>query len=434
MKQNEQTAREYTGIDDLTGGPDGKTFLEKAQNILKENGRDRYAVVSFHVNRFKYINDLFGYENGNKVLKGIYYAMASNLVEPELCARRNADRFVLLLKYRRRNDLENRMNLISADIYRTIEFYGIHYMLKFCMGVYECGKNSPLGVAAMVDRAVIAQDLVEPADFPPYRFYEEAIRTEEIIGKNMEDRLHPALENREFILYYQPKYRLDTGMLAGCEALVRWKTDENTLVPPNEFIPVFEKSRAILQLDRFIFEEACRSVRRWLDSRKHVVPVSVNLSRMHLIDLSFIEDYKSAADSCRVPCELLELELTESAFSENAPAMRCAAEKLHKNGFSLSIDDFGTGYSSLGMLKDIPANTLKLDRSFLLGSSDSANGRKLIENVVRLVRDLGMTPLAEGVETKEQVEFLKKIRCSLAQGYYYAKPLSAPEYERLLQE
>ncbi len=433
MKQKEQTAREYTGTDELTGGPDEKMFLEEAEKILRESGKDRYAVVSFHVNRFKYINDLFGYENGDKVLKGIYRAMASNLILPELCARRNADRFVLLLKYRQRSDLENRLNQISADIYRTIEFYGMHYTLKFCMGVYECGKNSPLGVAVMVDRAVIAQDWVEPADSPPYRFFEEAMRTGEIIAKNMEDRLLPALENREFILYYQPKYRLDTGALAGCEALVRWKTDENTLVPPNEFIPVFEKSRAILPLDRYIFEEACRSVRRWLESGKRVVPVSVNLSRMHLFDLSFIEDYKATADSCRIPCGLLELELTESALSENAPAMRSAAEKLHKNGFSLSIDDFGTGYSSLGMLKDIPADTLKLDRSFLLGSSDSARGKKLIENVVRLVRDLGMTPLAEGVETKEQVEFLKGIRCDLAQGYYYAKPLPASEYERLLQ-
>lgn len=432
MKQNEKSTREY-GIDELTGAPDEKAFLEETQKILRQSGRERYAVISFHVNRFKYINDLFGYENGDKVLKGIYWAITSNLMEPELCARRNADRFLLLIKYRRRNDLESKLNKISADIYHTIEFYGIHYTLKFCMGVYECGKDSSLGVAAMVDRAVIAQNSVEPEDSVIYRFFTETMRTEEIIGKNMEDRLLSALENHEFILYYQPKYRLDTGVLAGCEALVRWKTDENTLVPPNEFIPVFEKSRAILPLDRYIFEEACRAVRRWLDSGKRVVPVSVNLSRMHLLDLSFIEDYKAAADSWRVPLELLELELTESAFSENESAMRSAAKKLHKHGFSLSIDDFGTGYSSLGMLKDIPADTLKLDRSFLLGSSDSARGKKLIENVVRLVRDLGMTPLAEGVETKEQVEFLKEIRCDLAQGYYYAKPLPVLEYEKLLQ-
>jgi EAL domain-containing protein (putative c-di-GMP-specific phosphodiesterase class I) len=258
------------------------------------------------------------------------------------------------------------------------------------------------------------------------------LRRTQLIEKNMEDRLRPALEANEFLLYYQPKYDLETSTLAGCEALVRWEIQKDSLVPPNEFIPVFETSSAIIQLDHYVFEQVCKNIWQWQDSGKQVLPVSVNLSRVNLDYPSFVEEYKAMADSYRVPYALLELELTEGAFSGNPEKMLAMVKQLHKIGFTLSIDDFGSGYSSLNMLKDIPADTLKLDREFLNNSIHSMRGRKIIESIIRLSKEIGMTVVAEGVETKKQLEFLQEAHCDLAQGYYFAKPLPVHEYEKLL--
>jgi diguanylate cyclase (GGDEF)-like protein len=422
-----------TFADELADRPNMEKFLVDAQKNIEENTQENHAIICFHVNKFKYINDLFGYENGNKVLKGIYGVFNSNISSGELCAHRFADQFVLLIKYQQKNDLQEKLNKIGREIHQAIEFYGMHYELVFFMGVYECGKNNSLSVTAMMDRAMIAQKSAEKSCLTSYEFYDDRMRTTQMIEKNMEDRLIPSLEQHQFLVYYQPKYEIGTTALAGCEALVRWQIDSETLVPPNEFIPVFEKSSAIIRLDRYVFEKVCKDIRQWLDTGKHVVPVSVNLSRMHLYYLSFIEEYKQIADSYHVPYTLLELELTESILSENSEKMIVMVKKLHQIGFSLSIDDFGSEYSSLSMLKDIPADTLKLDREFLNDSVNSAKGRIIIENIIRLSKELGMTAVAEGVETKRQLAFLKEVHCELAQGYYFAKPMPLHDYEALLQ-
>ena len=436
MKHKESTQAqlvEFEFQEVLADSLNEKEFRIDAKKILEQNLEYNYAIIYFHVEKFKYINELFGYENGNKVLQGIDWVLNANIGSGELCAHRIADQFVLLLKYQTERELKNKLDKICTDLHQTIEFYGIHYELAFFMGVYECKKGDDLSVTAMIDRAIIAQKSMRGDSLTAYAFYDDSIRRIQVVEKNMEDRLFSALEQHDFLVYYQPKYDVKAATLAGCEALVRWKLGEDTLVPPNEFIPVFEKSGAIIYLDRYVFEQVCKNIRQWLDGGKHVAPVSVNLSRVHLRDLSFIEEYKAIADSFRVPYALLELELTESALSDDLEKMILMVKKLHEIGFALSIDDFGSGYSSLNMLKDIPADVLKLDREFMTDSVKNSKGRKIIENIIRLSKDLGMTVLAEGVETNMQLAFLKEAHCDLAQGYYFAKPLPLKEYEILLR-
>lgn len=418
--------------DPMTGGANERGFLTEAERILAARPRVPRAVVAFHVEKFRVVNELFGYENGTKVLRGIGWVLRKNTGRTELWAHVQADRFLLLLSAPDRDALTERLDRIRADLKNAIEFYGIHYELTPSFGVCECPAGPLPGVPELVDRAVTAQKADRPAGSGPYAFYDDRMRLLQMTLKNMADRLEPAMKNREFVVYYQPKYRVSGDGLYGSEALVRWRTDPETLVPPDEFIPVFERSGRITELDRYVFARVCRDIRRWMDSGREVAPVSVNLSRANLFDPSLADKYREEALRCGVPTELLELELTEGAFSQDGGAVTRALEKLRGAGFSLSVDDFGSGFSSLNLLRDVPAQVLKLDRGFLAGLAGSERGRAIVEAVVGLAEKLRMAVVAEGVETREQLDFLRGIGCAAAQGFYFSPPLPESGFRALL--
>lgn len=246
--------------------------------------------------------------------------------------------------------------------------------------------------------------------------------------KNIEDNMEHALENNEFIVYFQPKVELKTNKIAGAEALVRWQNSKKELIPPNEFIPIFEKNGFITKLDIYVFEEVCKTIRKWLNEGINPIPVSVNLSRMHLQNPNFLKKYKEIQEKYEVPADLLEIELTETLVFENFEQLKKVIDDIHQMGFSCSIDDFGSGYSSLNLLKEIPVDILKLDRIFFSKKNDK-RGNSVIESIISLAKKLNMTTISEGVETISQVEFLRKADCDLVQGYVYSKPLAKDDFE-----
>lgn len=246
--------------------------------------------------------------------------------------------------------------------------------------------------------------------------------------KNIEDNMEHALENNEFIVYFQPKVELKTNKIAGAEALVRWQNSKKELIPPNEFIPIFEKNGFITKLDIYVFEEVCKTIRKWLNEGINPIPVSVNLSRMHLQNPNFLKKYKEIQEKYEVPADLLEIELTETLVFENFEQLKKVIDDIHQMGFSCSIDDFGSGYSSLNLLKEIPVDILKLDRIFFSKKNDK-RGNSVIEFIISLAKKLNMTTISEGVETISQVEFLRKADCDLVQGYVYSKPLAKDDFE-----
>ncbi|MFU0831390.1 MAG: putative signaling protein [Oscillospiraceae bacterium] len=419
--------------DPLTGGANERKFMCQAQGILRSADKKNYAVIAFHVKGFRIINEMFGYENGTKVLRGIHWVFEKNTEAEELSAHVHADRFLLLLSFQSRTDLLDRIQKICADLENTVEFYGIHYKMVPAFGVCECFSNSDADdIHTLICRAVFAlKDGVKMENLP-VSFYEEQSKIREMTLKNMEDRLESAMKNGEFVVYYQPKYLVSDETLCGAEALVRWKTEDNTLVSPGEFIPVFERDGKIAQLDRYIFRQVCKDIRKWTEEGRNVVPISVNLSRVNLLHPSIAEEYRKEASRYGVSVHLLELEVTESAFAQNEPVLKETLQKLVSTGFSLSIDDFGSEYSSLKTLYDIPAHSLKLDREFLTGFHFGKRGRAIISAVIDLAAKLHMTVIAEGVETREHLDFLKKIHCTAAQGYYFSPPMPERQFANVL--
>ena len=250
--------------------------------------------------------------------------------------------------------------------------------------------------------------------------------------KQLSDQMDHAYRHHRFEVFYQPKYDAKTKELAGAEALVRWRKSDGTMVPPGMFIPLAEETNFVCKLDKYVFNEVCQAQRRWIDKGMKVVPVSVNLSRRHLNNPEFIDEYKTMLDAAGIPIECVELEITESAMYEKQEEFIKIMERLHEIGFAILMDDFGTGYSSLTMLKQIPIDVMKLDKSFVDDYNDT-KGEQIIKCVTKMAQDLDISITAEGVETEEQYIFLKEIGCDMIQGYYFAKPMPEQDYEKCME-
>jgi FOG: EAL domain len=239
-----------------------------------------------------------------------------------------------------------------------------------------------------------------------------------------------ALKNEEFKVFLQPKYLLKDETIGGAEALVRWINNGKTVSTPNIFIPIFEQTRFILKFDMYMFENVCKLIRTWIDENKKLVTVSVNFSRLHFANKNFVNDLCSIADKYSVPHNLLEIEITESAVISNISALEEILNELHKQNFTFSIDDFGTGYSSLGMLKDISVDVIKIDKSFFDKCESDERARMVIDSVMKMTKPLKICTVAEGIEEKVYIDFLKKIGCDMVQGFYYSKPIPAEEFTK----
>ena len=248
---------------------------------------------------------------------------------------------------------------------------------------------------------------------------------------SIEDDMHKALLNNEFVMFLQPKHSIKTGRIIGAEALARWNHPTKGMVSPGDFIPVFEQNGFIIKLDEFIWEQACRQIRDWIDAGIEPVPISVNISREYIHTIDVTSTLLKLVEKYDIPISLLELEITESFDSNGVEEI---VKRMKKAGFKMLMDDFGSGYSSLNMLKSTPFDVLKIDKSFLDEFMESSRGRKIIEHTISMSQDIGLDIIAEGVETLEQAKFLSECGCDAAQGFYYSKPIPAPDFNKRLIE
>ncbi len=282
-----------------------------------------------------------------------------------------------------------------------------------------------------MDRANTARKTIKGGHKNSFAFYDKEMHKKILKEKEIENSMVDALNNGEFIVYFQPKYSLSDYQIIGAEALVRWDNPQKGLIPPIEFIPVFERNGFIVNIDFYVFEEVCKKIREWMDEGQKVVPISVNLSRMHFVNSNFIEEFKLIVDKYKIPTRLIELELTETAVLDNIEGLLDTMNNLKEKGFVISMDDFGTGYSSLNLLKELPVDILKLDRAFFTEKDESNNEKIVISNVIKMAKELKMKVISEGVETISQVEFLKQIGCDMVQGYLFSKPMPVKEFEKI---
>lgn len=425
-KKSKKVLEEIAFTDTLTGHSNWNKFRMDCEKLLN-NTNTEYAMVLLDVDKFKLINDLFGQDEGNKTLCYISQVIGKNVGQDEIFSRVSNDTFGILIKYKSKDDMINRIK----NIEKSITKYYDHYRILLSFGVYRISDRD-IDISIVSDRANLAKRTVKNKTDITYAFYSDIIRDNILREKEIENTMEEALNNNEFKVYLQPKYRLKDESLLGAEALVRWAKKDGGIIPPNEFIPIFEKNGFIKKLDMYVFEIACDFLKDLkLKGIEHIPTISINLSRVHLSDLSIAQTLEKMTKKYNIDTNNIEIELTESAVFNNEKQLISIMKELREVGFKISIDDFGSGYSSLNILKDLPADILKLDKEFLDRASD-IRGEKIIENIINMSKDLDLYTVAEGVETIEQVNFLKKIGCDLAQGYYYARPMPMNEFREYL--
>jgi diguanylate cyclase (GGDEF)-like protein/PAS domain S-box-containing protein len=414
--------------DRLTGGNNYLAFRVGGEDLLQSRPLQSYAIVYMNIKNFKWFNERFGVQMGDQLLKQIYDQLQSCLKEDEeLMGRNSGDHFYLLLSCHDEADVERRLHGILRALEPKIAAAFASDYIRFELGAYIVREHSS-DFMVLADRAKVAS--VHQSEGHICRFYDAALQKEIEYGHALDDSFPHAMENHEFQLYIQPKVRPGRSAASGGEALVRWQHPEYGLLFPGDFIPLFEQNGKICELDFYMFEETCRLLKAWL-AEGRVCPLSVNLSRAHLVsgDLSFLDRFHELKEQYGIPDGLIELELTESLMLErrDLSLVMTMIDRIREMGFLCSIDDFGFGYSSLSLLKDLNVTTVKLDRQFFLDESERS--WLVVGQLIQLSHSLNMTVVAEGIEDREQVERLRMCGCDLVQGYVYAKPMPAAQFQ-----
>ena len=412
--------------DELTGIYNKQAFYTKTKEMLLDNPDKNFDLLRINIERFKVLNDLFGESTGDKLLR--YIGKFLKEINLPLCVsgRLYADNFVVCYEAGK-GDSRRMINTLQM----VADSFAINNRTILSFGLYRIDDKT-LPVSVMCDRANMALWKAKGNFKNPYCEYDEKMRQQVLKEQKIINAMERAIQNKEFTLYLQPKYDIEKGTIIGAEALVRWISLENGFISPGDFIPVFENNGFVYEVDKFIWEESCRYLRKWLDEGREVHPISVNVSRIDLYDPKLVQHLVNLREKYQLPSQYLELEITESAYTEDPEQIITITRQLREAGFVILMDDFGTGYSSLNMLKDIQIDVLKLDMGFLKSSDYSAKGGNILTAILKMAESLKMQTIAEGVETKEQVEFLKSIGCRYVQGFYYSKPLPVGEFEKLI--
>lgn len=411
--------------DRLTGLYSREYFYQKVAERLAEDPDTPYAIVCSNVENFKVYNDIFGTKAGDRVLKNIAEAGRALTGEDGLCARYGADRFLYLQKqealsgYLRQDSFLNKLVNVK-DI-----------SLKW--GVYKITAPS-VPVEKMCDRAFLVADSIKGRYNQTVAVYDDVLRDKLLREQAITESMETALAEGQFAVYLQPKYWLKGNTLSGAEALARWIHPELGFLSPAEFIPLFEKNGFITRLDRFVWEQTCKLLRRWRQEGYPAIPVSVNVSRADVYQEDLPETLTNLVERYGIEPQQFHLELTESAYTENPNQIITMVDELRRRGFVIEMDDFGSGYSSLNMLSQVHFDILKLDMKFIQTETAKPGEMSIMRFVVNLAKWLNLSTVAEGAETKAQVERLQDVGCDYAQGYYFSRPLPIPEFEALLKK
>lgn len=419
-----------SSIDEVTGLLKYDKFKEVAQNLLNQNkGHVRYGIVSTDFAHFKYFNEIYGFRSGDEVLKDFAGLVAKHNPRAVAACRDYADNFLIMVTVQDAESLRDNIDNYNKTFVSNQNERYMDSKLELCSGAYII-TNPEAGIVQALDNANTARKILKEKGETGVLMFEPAMRVNRMKEIAILHMMEEAIDNREFTLYLQPKFSLETGKLVGAEGLARWERQDGKIVMPGEFIPPLEKSGKIVQLDFYMYETALRLLKKWKNAGYPLIPISVNLSRHHIKDEQLVEKLMRQLEIYSIDSGLIEIEITESAFIEDQTALIELMKEIKQKGFLVSIDDFGTGYSSLSMLTELPADIVKLDKEFLR-HSDSENSKGMLNNVIRLIKDNRMDVICEGVEIEEQAEFLAKAGCDMGQGYYFSKPVPVAEFEKL---
>jgi|GEM_PF-908339 len=407
-------------------------FLNDRLYALVSRQEFGYVYASLDIDNFKSINNIYGYDNGTKVLNILAKALTSEFEEKngEYVFHENGDLFGVLLKKDTEEHLKERMESVYAKVRQKVfSMFSNTVYIDFRTGFCQIDKENRVSPRNIIANADFARKEIKGIYGHRFEYFGDKLQRKIEEKKEIESEMNKALENEEFQLYLQPKMNMVTGTLYGAEALVRWIRPEKGMVMPGKIIPIFENNGFIIALDFYMFEEVCKLKKRWREEGREEVIISVNMSRLHLANSDFVSNLQMIAKKYNINPAEIELELTENIFLDDNKKFIGIMERLKDVGFLLSVDDFGSGYSSLNILKDMPVDTIKLDKEFLNRCENNSKSQKIIKNVIGMIKDLKLNIVTEGVETVDQVELLVRYGCEIAQGFYYARPMPVNQFE-----
>ena len=404
--------------DELTGLYTKEAFKRRAEQETQP-----YAILYFDIWHFKAINDTYGKAGGDLLLIHIADVLRRLLNGNGYAQRIVADRFAVLL-YTDKVYIEQ----FITTMVKEIADYDLNIHIVCNVGIFINNPDEALPAFAKIDRASIAQSVIKGSYTKIFNYYETELTEKLINEQTITSNMLEALDNNQFVIYYQPQYSHVTGKIVGAEGLVRWLHPDLGLISPDKFIPVFEKNSFITTLDMYVFEQVCKFIRKCMNQGIAIVPISTNFSRFDVIQEDFVERLDEIRQMYNVPVEKIRIEITESAVVEGSDYISDVVTKLKECGYIVEMDDFGSGYSSLNVLKDIDFDIIKLDMKFMSNEKRNERGSTILSSVVGMSTKLNMTIIAEGVETELQADFLRDIGCEIIQGYFYSKPIPEAEF------
>ncbi|MEG1316009.1 MAG: EAL domain-containing protein [Oscillospiraceae bacterium] len=424
MENKQEALPHYLNSDDFYG-------LAKEMIEAKKDGEE-LALVSLDFDNFNFINDLFSYEVGDKVLQKITEHFSASMNGREAFTRLHADHFVfwtwaketadIIKRFCDMTDMKQALSTILPPHYNLVSSGGIVFLTD--------GDNS---LSALLDKANFARKQAKGNHVNTFLYYDEKMSDELEWRKAITLMMESALTENEFEMYLQPKVLIQTGQIVGAEALARWNSKKYGMIYPDRFIPILEQNGFVKELDFFMLEQACIFIKQSIKEGMPALPISVNFSKIHIRTRDFVDRVFHTVNQYCVPTRLIEIEFTENIYLDDFQTLVEITSALKYLGFKVALDDFGSAYSSLNYLKDLPLDVIKIDKAFLNSSENTDKGRIIIEKVVELIKSLRLAAVMEGVETGEQVDFLQKLSCDFGQGYYFAKPMPTAEYSNFIR-
>jgi diguanylate cyclase (GGDEF)-like protein len=429
VKLRENHFRKLSRTDSITQIPN-KLYFDKAAHKLMSKNPDRpYLVASIDAKNFKLVNESFGRIIGDQALRDIANEIARIFKGNGIYARFQSDNFVVLTE----DTEDGRKRLDELEDMDIHIHNSSRYQVPIKIGVFPVSHyDSPENLSQYIDKANIAKSYANGVNTNYLSYFTDEMNEQLNTQNSIEIEMTQALNRGDFVVYYQPKYELSSDNIIGAEALVRWKHKEKGIISPGLFIPLFEKNGFIVKLDFYVYEEVLKMLRSRIMNHEPVVPISMNVSRCHLGDNDFVRNLEELVDKYQVPKEYIEMEITESIFSQEDTSAISLLYELKRHGFTISMDDFGSGYSSLNLLRKLPIDTLKIDKVFIDNSENSHRSEVIVEEIISMASKIHVKTICEGVETQKQRDFLKNAGCDMVQGFFYSKPLPCSDFETLL--
>lgn len=419
-------------IDELTGLYSISKFQRELNKVISFSNNEKFMILSTDFEKFKITNEHFGYEEGNRILVSFASMLKKLLHLGEFSCRYYADRFLILIRCRDDVDLEKRFNEFIANLKTFQKSKKDGYSLSITTGVYYLLPGET-DIISIIDKANIARKTAKGSHQNSIAIYNREIKSKIDQEADIEATMDYALSRHEFAVFLQPKISLATERIIGAEALVRWIHPDGRIVNPSSFIPLFEKNGFIVTLDFYVYEAVLKTMAEWRERCFPLIPISVNVSPIHFLSPDFVTKFNELVDFYGIDHKLIELELTESTMINDMAHVSSVMRSFKSLGYVLSIDDFGSGYSSLNVLREIPADILKLDKDFFKDREVNQKSSTIVSYVIHMAKELNLKVISEGVETNSQKEFLKDNNCDMAQGFLFSRPMPICDFEDLLE-